>query len=420
MRDAEALKVFAQLLLLLCAARLGGALLVRARQPRVIGELLGGFVLGPSVFGALAPRAQQALFPHDVVSASALGTVYQAGLLSLLFVTGTHLVSPLRAGERRLSALLAISGAGIPFLVGLATFAVHDPDAIGGAARSREALVLVFASALAVTSIPVISRIFLDLRLMQTRLARVVLGTALIEDVAIYAVLAIAVGLAIEGTDRSGPFALLDMEPSSAIASAYYAAAALAVVLGAFAVRSSPAVAHLVRRARASDAATTVAVLAIACGCLLLGLPLLIGGLVAGIALAQPTAGRADASETAIARVAMASLVPLYFALVGLRIDIGGAFDLRFTLAFIALACTVKAGTIYATARLASETHATAADLAVALNARGGPGIVLASVALDAEIVSPAFYTSLILLSVVSSMLAGAWLERVLLRRPIA
>jgi Kef-type K+ transport system membrane component KefB len=408
--ETEVLSVFVQLLLLLLAAHAGGALLARARQPRVIGELLGGFVLGPSVFGALLPQAQLAVFPLDATSTAVLGFVYQAGLLSLLFVTGTHLVVPLRSGERRLAGLLAAVGAGVPFLVGLATFALWDADGIIGAARSHDALVLVFASALAVTSIPVVSRIFLDLGLMETRLARVVISTALVEDIAVYAVLAVALGLALDGADRPGLPGALGLQPDTLLASAFYTTTSLAVVLGAFAARRSPSATRLAQRASATTSTTVLCVLAIACGCLLLGLPLLIGGLVSGIALARPA--QASEVERALAPAAMSTLVPLYFAIVGYRIDLGSAFDPLFTCAFIALACSVKASSIYVTARLASEPRASATDLAVALNARGGPGIVLASVALDAAIISRSFYVSMILLAVGSSMAAGTWLER--------
>jgi Kef-type K+ transport system membrane component KefB len=81
---------------------------------------------------------------------------------------------------------------------------------------------------------------------------------------------------------------------------------------------------------------------------------------------------------------------------------------------FLAFACLVKTVSAYAGARLAGEGKAGARNLAVALNARGGPGIVLASVAFDAGVIDPAFYTILVLLALVTSVLAGSWLEAML------
>ena len=105
---------------------------------------------------------------------------------------------------------------------------------------------------------------------------------------------------------------------------------------------------------------------------------------------------------------------PLYFAVVGLRLDLAHHFDPLFFLAFLICACLAKSLSCYAGARLAGEDRFGARNLAVALNARGGPGIVLASVAYDAGIINAAGYTTLVLLAIVTSQAAGAWLEYVL------
>ena len=104
--------------------------------------------------------------------------------------------------------------------------------------------------------------------------------------------------------------------------------------------------------------------------------------------------------------------MPVYFAIVGLRLDLIHAFDPLFFVAFLAFACAVKAASVYLGGRLAGQTRAGAGNLAVAMNARGGPGIVLASVAFDAAIISEEFYVSLVMLAIVTSLLAGTWLER--------
>ena len=84
-----------------------------------------------------------------------------------------------------------------------------------------------------------------------------------------------------------------------------------------------------------------------------------------------------------------------------------------FFLIFLLFACGAKSLSVYAGARLAKETKHGARNLAVAMNARGGPGIVLASVAYDARIVGESFYVILVMLAIVTSLIAGSWLERV-------
>jgi len=101
---------------------------------------------------------------------------------------------------------------------------------------------------------------------------------------------------------------------------------------------------------------------------------------------------------------------------VGLRLDLAHHFEPLFFTFFLVFACLTKTLSAYAGARLTGEDRTGARNLAVALNARGGPGIVLASVAFDAGIIGPSFYTSLIMLALVTSVLAGSWLEGALRR----
>jgi len=103
----------------------------------------------------------------------------------------------------------------------------------------------------------------------------------------------------------------------------------------------------------------------------------------------------------------------VYFAIVGLRLDLLRDFEPLSFLAFTAFACIAKSASVYLGARIAREPRTSAINLAVALNARGGPGIVLASVAWDARIIDDGFYTTLVLLAVLTSLAAGSWLESV-------
>ncbi len=114
----------------------------------------------------------------------------------------------------------------------------------------------------------------------------------------------------------------------------------------------------------------------------------------------------------AIRQFALAFFIPIYFFTVGLKLDLIHNFHILFFLVFLVLSCAVKAGSIWFGAKLAGQPSGRAWDLAVALNARGGPGIVLATVTFEAAIINESFFTSLVLLSVLTSQLAGFWLDR--------
>jgi Kef-type K+ transport system membrane component KefB len=140
---------------------------------------------------------------------------------------------------------------------------------------------------------------------------------------------------------------------------------------------------------------------------------LVLAAFLAGFAVSRKRLG--EALET-ISRFSFALFIPVYFALVGYSLIFGKSFSVAMLLGFLAGACALKLLSVALGARLAGFKGLDVINLAVAANARGGPGIVLASVAYEAGIISAAFYTTLVLVAVLTSQAAGAWLEFVLRR----
>jgi Kef-type K+ transport system membrane component KefB len=123
----------------------------------------------------------------------------------------------------------------------------------------------------------------------------------------------------------------------------------------------------------------------------------------------------AEALE-AIGKVSFGFFIPIYFAIVGLKLDLVRGLSWRMLAAFLIGSCVVKILSVSLAARFAGFRGLDLINLALTTNARGGPGIVLASVAFDAGIISAAFYTTLVIAAVVTSQIAGAWLDYVLRR----
>jgi Kef-type K+ transport system membrane component KefB len=119
-------------------------------------------------------------------------------------------------------------------------------------------------------------------------------------------------------------------------------------------------------------------------------------------------------SLEAIGKISFAFFIPIYFALVGLKLDLIRGLSLKMLAAFIVGSCVVKILSVSLAARFAGFRGLDMINLAITTNARGGPGIVLASVAFDAGIISPQFYTTLVIAAVLTSQIAGAWLDYVL------
>ena len=416
----EIAQAMAALGLLLVAAHGVGHAFVVLRQPRVIGELMGGVMLGPTLLGTVAPGAQAWLFPTEGSAAIVVGWSSQLGLLLLMFCSGVEMRSVLRRDERRVVAWVTVTGVALPFLAGAAAFRLVGSSELLGEARSETALLIVFALAIAVTSIPVIARIMLDLGVIETSFARVVLGVAVLEDVIVYVVLAVTLGMV--ETPAGEAFGLSRVlgqaAPGGVVALSLHTAATVAffvvmLTIGGKAFSWS-------RRQRWNVVANgnpiayqLVFLFGSTLVCLLLGITPLFGAFLAGIAASAERLDAGSQTQESIKAFSFAFFVPLYFAGVGLQVDLLHDLDAAFFAWFLVLACGVKSVSVYLGARLGGETPPGARNMAIATNARGGPGIVLASVTYAAGIISVEFYASLVMLAVVTSMLAGTWLGHV-------
>ncbi|MEV6953734.1 cation:proton antiporter [Streptomyces sp. NPDC051183] len=406
------------LIALLVAAHLGGYLFARIRQPQVIGEILGGLLLGPTVLGQIAPDAQRWLLPTDGATGHVLGAFYQIGLLLLVYLTGTELRASRRNKGQRTIGFVTVSGLVLPFGFGVAIATVVDTDDLIGPNGSPTTLALIFGMAVAVTSVPVISRIMMDLGILQSLFARIVLAVAVIEDILLYVILAIVLGVAqAHAGDGFGLWAWIDVD-SLPVAVVYFTVVPL-VFLGLLLWLGPRSFSGLARsrgnvlEQRSPLAFRLVVVFLLCAACTGLGIDPIFGALVAGMCTAGDTGARAKESQETLRHVSMGLFVPIYFAIVGVKLDLVRHFDPWFFCWFFLLACAVKFSSVWLGARAAGESHPAATNLAVAMNARGGPGIVLASVAFGAHIINESFFTALVLLSIISSQIAGYWLGRV-------
>jgi Kef-type K+ transport system membrane component KefB len=387
-------------------AQLCGYFFVKLRQPKVVGEILAGIVLGPDLIGRL-PFAS-GLMEATKHQVNILNFVYWLGLLLLMFLSGAETHELFGREERREVAWLAIVGTGMPFVLGLMLGPQLISSALAGPNGNRISLIIILAVGVAVTSVPVVSKIFADLKILHTRFARIVLGVAMLEDIVLWLALAVATAIAGKTVVNSREISV------HLIGTITFFGLGLTIV---------PRIVKRINRSRFnvvakhSPVAYTIAVLlgyCVVAGAL--NVSLVFAAFLAGFAVVHKRRKLFSEALDAIGKVSFAFFIPVYFAIVGLKLDLIHGLSFWMIAAFILGSCAVKIISVSLAGRFAGFRGLDLINLAITTNARGGPGIVLASVAFDAGIISPKFYTTLVLAAVLTSQMAGAWLDYVLRR----
>ena len=185
-----------QIILLLSVGRLMGEVMQRMGQPAVMGQLLAGLLLGPSVLGALWPEAQHAIFPANGEQRSMIGAVSQLGILMLLLLTGME--TDLSLVRRRPRGVQRLTGIAVPFACG---FALGEflPEAMLPRPDLRLITSLFLGTALSISSVKIVAMVVREMRFMRRNLGQVIVASAIIDDTIGWTIIAIIFGLALHG-----------------------------------------------------------------------------------------------------------------------------------------------------------------------------------------------------------------------------
>lgn len=394
---------FIAMLLLLFSVHLFGYLFTRLTMPRVVGEIFGGLILGPTGLGHFCPNFYQNIFLEQ---GQLLATIYWLGLVLLMFISGFEIEKQFDKKDKRTIVALVIGTTLIPLIFGWISTYFFDLNQLLGPANNVLSLKLVITVALAITSIPVISKIFLDLGILQTSFAKIVLATATIHDIVLWIFISIAAGLV-----SSKGLSLINISTHVIITVLFF-------VISLFLIPrlikwSDQKKFNLIPKGNES-AFIILILLIFTVFSSVLDVNLIFGAFLAGILVNFIKKARFDETKHHIKDFSRAFFVPVYFGVVGLKLDLIHHFDVLFFVIFLLFALFVQTLAVLLTARYLKYGWLSSFNLAVALNDRGGPCIVLATLAFDLGIVSENFFVTLILLAIVTSLTTGSWLKYVL------
>ncbi len=398
--EHQILVFLVQIAVLLAAARVLGQLFRRIGQPSVVGELLAGVLLGPSVLGQMAPGVFDWLFPGGLVQSAMLFTVGWLGVMLLLVVTGFETDLTLISRLGRAVAWVTAGSLLVPFAFGLLG-GWWAPDFMRGDSADRTLFALFLATALTISSLPVIAKILSELRLLRRNFGQMTLAVAMANDVIGWVLLGLIAGLATAGTLEIGNLATTLL--------------GLLVFLGLAAAvgqRIVDAVLQTLRRLQVGIGGwvTMSAVIALGLGAITqgLGVEAVLGAFIAGILLGRSRYARHDVEEQ-LETFTMSILAPIFFATAGLRVDLSLLTEVRvlmWTAIVIVLATASKFVGSMIGARLAGLERREGMALGTALNARGALEIVIATVGLSLGVLSEASYAVVVVMAIVTSLMA--------------
>ena len=399
LNESEIIMTLVALALLLGGAYLVGTLFEKLKAPRVVGEILGGLLFGGTCLAHFFPNGMAAVFQAYPEEGKVLNIFYQLGLIFLMFLSGYNTKIEVDKKNSKLITFLFIGATVLP-MAGAVPFIKVFQRAYIGTNANPVSFALVFTIGVAITSIPVISKIFFDMGIMNTRFSNTVLTAATLQDLLLWILLNAATRIATTGEVKFWEMVVV-----------------VAVTLGLFVVVKL--VSDHAKTLKVSlkpinfYSVSFVCLLLVCAGLYKFGINIMYAAFLTGYVV-KAVAGVDDNTRALmdnLGNFAFSFFIPIYFALVGIQLNLLNGFSWWRFLLFFLIAFSLEAIGTLLMVQFTDLNRQSKVNFAVTMNARGGPGIVLATVAYSYDIISLEFFTVLILTTMLSSLIAGYWLR---------
>lgn len=402
-----------QLFLLLLVSRLFGEIFLRLGQSSVIGEILAGVILGPTLISGLIPGAEALLIPQTASGFHLLEIFSLVGVMLLLLVTGMETDIELIRRHARTASAVSLGGVLATFSTGFA-LAFYIPEGFLPDDVSHSTVALFFATAMSVSAIPVLAKVLMDLGMMRRNIGQTMIAAGMSDDAIGWVLLAVSIALAGGAQMTPGSISLIVFEVLAILGGTF--------VLGAVIAR--PLFRFIINRSRAPGMVlSAIIALLFAFAAITEGFHLepVVGTFILGIVLANVFLIGEDVREQ-IKAFTFSVFSPLFFAIAGLKVDLRQLSDpklLGLTLATVLVAMLGKIIGTYIGARfIGRKKHWYSLSFGMGLNARGAMQIIVATVGYDLGFLTGELFTIIVITSIVTSVLAPTALRFVLQRVP--
>lgn len=392
---------FLQMFVILAAARVVGSLARRIGQPQVVGEMIAGVLLGPSLFGYFAPELQAQIFPKESLKVLYVGAQLGVGLY--MFLVGVEFKTELFRSRAKSAAAVSISGMIVPFGLGalLAVWLVGVPNLFSPKATTLEAM-LFLGAAMAITAFPMLARIIYERGLTGTALGTLALAAGAIDDAAAWCVLAIVLA-----SFGDGP-----MVAVKAIAGGI-AYGVLVTTLGAKLLK--PLGDMVDREGKLSNTVLAIVLMLFMVAAWMMdaiGIHAVFGGFLLGVAMPRGVLTRELQKQ--LEPITVVLLLPMFFTYSGLntRLDMVNSWQML-TIAMVVLlaACVGKGVACWAAARATGQDNRTALAVGALMNARGLMELIILNIGLSKGLIEAGLFSVMVLMAIVTTLMASPLFE---------
>ena len=396
----ELLQVLIALAVVIIMAQIMGAVFQFLGQPLVIGEVVGGILLGPSFLGIYAPQVQKMILPPETLPF--LGVIAQLGVIFYMFVVGLELDLKVLKNSGHSALAIAHTGIFIPMVLGVyLALSLFNELSIPGVPFLHFALFL--GVSLSITAFPVLARILTDRKMSKSRIGTMALTSAAIGDVTAWCLLAVLVSLAQDAFGNAIRTTVLTLIYITG----------MFLVGGPIVKRLIPWLEKFDRLTHGGIATFFVALLLSALATELIGIHAIFGAFVLG-AITPHDSRVAKELTDRVEDLVRIVFLPAFFAFTGMRTQIGlisSAEDWIYCLIIIAVACFGKFVPTLISSKLNGFNWKEASALGILMNTRGLVELIILNLGLDLKLISPRLFTMLVVMALVTTLLTSPLLS---------
>jgi len=386
-----------QLIVLIGFSKIGGEFARKLKQPAVIGELVAGLLLGPTVLGMISPETFSWLFLNTGDAGIALDSVVFLSSLFLLFYVGLEIEVDTIAKQGKSVAWLSLFGILIPLVMGAGAGWMLYPYL--GLTITREIFALFLGAAMSISALPVIARILIDLNIFKTKIGSLIVAVATVNDVVGW--LLFTVALSVSGVAGHGS------HPLWVTIAATLALSILSVtVLRTIMNKLLDGVAHILPGHGGVFGVTLMMMFTFSLLTEIIGIHAVFGAFLLGIAVNGSPRFAKEMRES-VHMFTSHWLAPVFFAAVGLKVNFFLSFDLFVVAAVLVVAYITKLLAGIIGGKLSGLTSKESFAIGLGIAARGGMGIILATISLDSGLINEVTFEALVIMAIVTSMTAG-------------